>query len=814
MLGQSDSRILEEVEGVLERLDVTTLVVRKNCDVNLWTSDYVGGLSNIKECVGGLEIPVNLLRGIDIVLFEGLTTPPSTHSNIWREAAVKVVMGFSPLGKRKRKRFKLDGWQFASRRINHSEVGGVTNACFLAWTISRDENKDLGSLIRIPTVKNVSGYSTIVNKVNGGKRRWPVEGETDESLVSAKRRCLLDWRTRFGQVECATVFHPGLVTRRLELNEMAVALDIPNSRVKSFKGDLRNLIGSVEVPGKLVQSIAQCVIQELGGRKRAANDLSNDELNKRRKLNPIVGMTRAPTDAQIEASESKALQTNTVTAKAAKSDDAGVPVWLWDQEVLMIFPKDLKKEERRTLIRSFNHIREVMLGYWKRKVKRDFAEWLAKTDIKDPKTLALVKERGMDAGRRADLASWWNWDGGSTPFFWRWPEIYRDEVLFGGPVRFDKEPVPWFQRAKDPQSDQDVGTMRKKLEKVLKQGYMILVNKSELISLLNVFFVPKGDNDLRAVYDATMSGLNDALWTPWFFLPTPDAITRELLPGYWSTDNDYADQFLNFPLHPDLIKYAGIDLTKFFPDLATEAGGEVFGAWLRNLMGLQCSPYLSVMGASRAKRMIIGDHKDRTNPFHWERVELNLPGDLNYDCTKPRVMRIRYDGCLATAINKFVDDVRSSAATRELAWQASTKTGKMLSWLGLQDAPRKRRESSQEPGAWAGAMVSTVDGKVCKFVSPDRWKKAKDRISWFAYMLFVEGVNPPEGSDWAKMRYQTPKGHLNFKRAEQFCGFLRYVAMTYTSMVPYLKGIYNTLNYGDHIVIKTASKEITTPRST
>ena len=211
-------------------------------------------------------------------------------------------------------------------------------------------------------------------------------------------------------------------------------------------------------------------------------------------------------------------------------------------------------------------------------------------------------------------------------------------------------------------------------------------------------------------------------------------------------------------------------------------------------MGLQCSPYLSVMGACRAKRMIIRDHKDRTNPFHWERVELNLPGDPDYDCTKPRVMRIRYDGCLATAINKFVDDVRSSASTRELAWHASTKTGKMLSWLGLQDAPRKRREASQEPGAWAGAMVATVDGMVSKFVSPDRWKKTKDRIRWFAYMLYIDGIEPPEGSDWGKMRAQSPKGHLNFKRGEQFCGFLRYVAMTYSSMVPYLKGIYNTLN--------------------
>ena len=39
-----------------------------------------------------------------------------------------------------------------------------------------------------------------------------------------------------------------------------------------------------------------------------------------------------------------------------------------------------------------------------------------------------------------------------------------------------------------------------------------------------------------------------------------------------------------------------------------------------------------------------------------------------------------------------------------------------------------------------------------------------------------------------------PKGHIHFKTAESIVGFLVYVAMTYSSLMPYLKGLYLSLN--------------------
>lgn len=38
---------------------------------------------------------------------------------------------------------------------------------------------------------------------------------------------------------------------------------------------------------------------------------------------------------------------------------------------------------------------------------------------------------GRDTIRRAGLSSWWEWDAGSTLFFWRWPSEYKKDVQDG-----------------------------------------------------------------------------------------------------------------------------------------------------------------------------------------------------------------------------------------------------------------------------------------------------------------------------------------------------------------------------------------------
>eukprot|EP00978_Attheya_sp_CCMP212_P031352 scaffold118127_cov59-Attheya_sp.AAC.1 len=80
---------------------------------------------------------------------------------------------------------------------------------------------------------------------------------------------------------------------------------------------------------------------------------------------------------------------------------------------------------------------------------------------------------------------------------------------------------------------------------------------------------------------------------------------------------------------------------------------------------------------------------------------MNLPGNVDHDPSKPNVYKVRTDGSIAADIVSYVDDNRVSAGSRESAWLASSKVAKTASWLGLQDAARKRRPPSQRPGAWA-----------------------------------------------------------------------------------------------------------------
>ena len=62
------------------------------------------------------------------------------------------------------------------------------------------------------------------------------------------------------------------------------------------------------------------------------------------------------------------------------------------------------------------------------------------------------------------------------------------------------------------------------------------------------------------------------------------------------------------------------------------------------------------------------------------------------------------------------------------AWLAARKAGSTLSYLGLQDAARKRRDSSMTPGAWAGSLLRSDGGQVRILTSQEKWDRAKELI--------------------------------------------------------------------------------------
>mmetsp|Transcript_3704 Transcript_3704/g.5801 ORF Transcript_3704/g.5801 Transcript_3704/m.5801 type:complete len:219 (+) Transcript_3704:2610-3266(+) len=110
------------------------------------------------------------------------------------------------------------------------------------------------------------------------------------------------------------------------------------------------------------------------------------------------------------------------------------------------------------------------------------------------------------------------------------------------------------------------------------------------------------------------------------------------------------------------------------------------------------------------------------------------------------------------------------------------------------------REPSQEPGAWAGAVVSTRDGQVSKAVTQERLEKLKWKVAWLAFEAgaMEEGECPDEvvlEEARAIGAQKGPKGYIHHKTAEKYRAFLVYVSRTYTAMVPFLKGMHLTLEF-------------------
>ena len=63
-------------------------------------------------------------------------------------------------------------------------------------------------------------------------------------------------------------------------------------------------------------------------------------------------------------------------------------------------------------------------------------------------------------------------------------------------------------------------------------------------------------NEIRMVYDATMSGFNDSLWTHWFSLPAIESELRAIKSCTCMCDCDVGEFFLNFMLHPEIRSHA------------------------------------------------------------------------------------------------------------------------------------------------------------------------------------------------------------------------------------------------------------------
>lgn len=499
---------------------------------------------------------------------------------------------------------------------------------------------------------------------------------------------------------------------------------------------------------------------------------------------------------------------------AAKADDAEVPEYLWMEHLFADGDRVWSPESKQRMMGAAWIFRKRMLTWWKCRVRRSLESFLKSRypgllrlnkDVSQPcidwslsgagdrtyswresdighmsyKTWWMERHRmcgedlvpGADAVVRAAKASWWGWEDGSRPFHWRWPEEYRERIRDGVPVHFLYPLTPY----RIPQADEkDPGSKAQLIEKLQKARDRRYISAGKVVSLTAFFGVKKGDDDVRPVYDGSVSGLNDSIWMPRFALPTIQTHLRQVEAGTFMCDLDLGEMFLNFILHEDLRSLTGVDLTLYAPEAQ---GRLLWECWQRAAMGLTSSPYQACQGMAFAEEVIRGDPGDPDNIFRWHRIRLNLPGSDEYNPAKPWVSKVREDDCIAVDFCTFVDDSRPTGPTKKETWLAARRIASVLSYLGLQDAPRKRRDSSRRPGAWTGSVVRTEDGEVCLLVGEDKWRKGKCMIGELQGLL---ATNPTA---------------LPRKRLEQIRGYLVHLAQTYPMFASYLIGLHMTIDY-------------------
>jgi hypothetical protein len=140
------------------------------------------------------------------------------------------------------------------------------------------------------------------------------------------------------------------------------------------------------------------------------------------------------------------------------------------------------------------------------------------------------------------------------------------------------------------------------------------------------------------------------------------------------------------------------------------------------------------------------------------------------------VSKIRSNDPEDSAADLFtlVDDLRPCGPTKAEAWQAARRAASILNWLGIQDAAQKRRDTSQEPGTWTGAVIKTDGENVWLLTSQEKLDKAKKLMKEMEELIQVNPTAMPR------------------KRMEEICGFLNYVFQTYSTMVPHLIGFHMT----------------------
>ena len=694
-------------------------------------------------------------------------------------------------------------------KIHHNEVGGVSNS---RWLIGLGRQKNP---VKFPPLEELCAtiglnrfFCDVLKMATRGKVCYP-------PLKCLPKLITLDSisnREDF-YVPCV-MSSTGWVTRPLIHQELGAIFDFPelymakltSDDLKVSQDEFEFLFGIDTVPMKIV-NILKSILSSSNLSDVAYVNASQMTLSSREATIPesnfSTGLLQDPEKGEIaidQAQDIAAKYLEQYGEKAARSDNAAVPIELWNGVLFEthfshIAYSPIKHGRALEIIRNKFALRiyiiNVTTSFFKFIKKEHGDEWLTfyLETRRQFKGKAQKRKRGwvkrseryqklrvdlsigMEGLTRVVKGSWWEWNFGSTLFFWRWPKLIRDAARDGYPV-FVQGDLPRYRRKQRPPDKEYMRIkMKEKLRKVMDRKY---ISKGVVRSLINCFAVEKGSDDIRLVYDGTKSKLNASVFAPNFYLPFLDSVLMCVNVDSWLVDLDLGEMFLNYFLDKRIRAFSGVDLTNFLDECATIKSN--WERWKRTFMGFCPSPYLCCKFFGWTVDIIYGDRWDKENPYRWDSVRVNFPGSSSYDPTQPRLVKMSED-VIAAILEVFVDDIRTVGPGMVRCRDATRRASQLLQYLGQQDAARKYRPPHTTPGPWCGSFIAIKNGSVWVYISVEKWNKAKCFILELASII-------DDKVDQA----------IPFKFLEHGRGFMVYFCRTYTSFVPYLKGIHLTLD--------------------
>ena len=682
-------------------------------------------------------------------------------------------------------------------RVSHAMVGGVTKAMGMFGTIGIEDF----SVPEDPLRRFIS------HVIKHSERPTPC------SLPFRQRHYTVDDRLSLHELQLPVVFASGFSRtgwgqRSLVPSELGHAFDLPS--FVSWEA----IKDATLVPIHMFRVVLDAVIAIL-------SPATQDRAGRRQKvIDDSVILSEAcplPLDRVWLPQLAKWLPGSwaetAIANKAVKSDNAAVDFYPWHQRIMLVCPcppativtleETMIRVWRRGLVLSFRRYLERRYGVnWAWSLRIGTAEEVEPA-AKRRKVLATALpvnnnlggvvepidarkitelERDVLKGRlvlRQVLQSkWWEWSHGSALFFWRWNGTEQMLAARDGMRIYVQGPLPARRkRTKTGSLRPDVkAQIAEKIDGMLKRFY--LESAGHVSNCLDYFAVPKGDTDIRVVFDGSACGLNEVLWAPNFFLPSASGAAMLLTFNTWMADMDFGEMFHNFPMEERLRRCSGVQ----FESKVSSTGRAIkLLRWTRLFMGMRPSPYNAVRYYYWGEEFARGDPLIPENPMGYDCIRLNLPGMNHFDPTLPKVMKWRTElGVVAGDIVTFVDDVRITGYSKENCHDVHRQFASRIQYLGMQDAPRKFRPPAQlQAGAWTGTIFRITPTIISKSVSQEKWEKGRGMVSQLLQDLRVGVQGRPL---------------IDRKMLEKQTGFLNHMAMTFDVVTPFLKGFYLTLN--------------------